>query len=49
MARKLSDREAKARAYAICDEIETRAQPYIKAGMSPVAAFDRAMVDMLEE
>jgi hypothetical protein len=46
MARTISDRDAAAKAYAIVDEIETRAERYLAAGMSMNEAFDKAMGEM---
>lgn len=41
-----SDREIKAMAYTIADEILTRAQPYEAAGMTRIQAINKAMDEM---
>lgn len=41
-----SERELRAIAYALTDEIETRALPLIKAGMPRPAAIARALEQM---
>jgi len=46
--RKITDRQARAMAYRIVDDIETRAQPLIASGMPRVQAINRVMQEMLK-
>ncbi len=46
MTRTIPDRDAAAKAYAIVDEIETRAAPYIAAGMTADDAHARVIGEM---
>jgi hypothetical protein len=46
MTTKRTPRELKAIAYALADEIETRAQPLIKRGMDRTAAINQVLAEM---
>ncbi|USM11464.1 hypothetical protein vBCbaSRXM_19 [Citromicrobium phage vB_CbaS-RXM] len=48
MARTISDREARARAFTLVDEIQTRAQKFEREGMDPESAIHAAMEEMAE-
>lgn len=43
---KKSSRELKAMAFTLADEIETKAQPLIAAGMGREAAINRVLAEM---
>lgn len=45
---KRSSRELKAMAFTLADEIETKAQPLIRAGMSREAAIARVVEEMVK-